>query len=145
MHRLRGFVQRSLEGQEQVRSSLTCGRERAQSRFPGHGRPPFPGAPMMSFSPRQARPALAVTVSTLALLAASVPAIAAHSAATSPAAVKSAAVKSAAVKWRPSAATATPVKHLVVIYQENVSFDHYFATYPHAANTAGEPVFRARP
>src|SRR3954454_6029311 len=124
MHRLRGFVQRSLEGQEQVRSSLTCGRERAQSRFPGHGRPPFPGAPMMSFSPRQARPALAVTVSPLALLAASVPAIAAHSAATSPAAVKSAAVKSAAVesasaRWRPSAATATPVKHLVVIYQEN--------------------------
>ncbi|HYU74337.1 MAG TPA: hypothetical protein VEL31_16835, partial [Ktedonobacteraceae bacterium] len=26
--------------------------------------------------------------------------------------------------------TATPVKHLVVIFQENVSFDHYFATYP---------------
>jgi phospholipase C len=28
------------------------------------------------------------------------------------------------------AATATPVKHLVVLFQENVSFDHYFATYP---------------
>jgi phospholipase C len=41
--------------------------------------------------------------------------------------------------------TATPIKHLVVIFQENVSFDHYFATYPVAANsTAGEPVFRAR-
>ncbi len=26
------------------------------------------------------------------------------------------------------AATATPIKHLVVIYQENVSFDHYFGT-----------------
>ena len=25
---------------------------------------------------------------------------------------------------------ATPIKHLVVIFQENVSFDHYFATYP---------------
>jgi phospholipase C len=25
-------------------------------------------------------------------------------------------------------ATATPIKHLVVIFQENVSFDHYFAT-----------------
>lgn len=24
--------------------------------------------------------------------------------------------------------TATPIKHLVVIFQENVSFDHYFAT-----------------
>jgi phospholipase C len=37
--------------------------------------------------------------------------------------------------------TATPIKHLVVIYDENVSFDHYFATYPHAANPAGEPPF----
>jgi phospholipase C len=26
----------------------------------------------------------------------------------------------------------TPIKHLVVIFQENVSFDHYFGTYPHA-------------
>lgn len=25
--------------------------------------------------------------------------------------------------------TATPIKHLVVIFQENVSFDHYFGTY----------------
>jgi phospholipase C len=33
--------------------------------------------------------------------------------------------------------TATPIKHLVVIYDENVSFDHYFATYPQAANTDG--------
>lgn len=39
--------------------------------------------------------------------------------------------------------TATPIKHLVVIYGENVSFDHYFATYPHAANPAGEPRFKA--
>lgn len=35
--------------------------------------------------------------------------------------------------------TATPIKHLVVIYQENVSFDHYFGTYPKAANTSGVP------
>jgi phospholipase C len=34
----------------------------------------------------------------------------------------------------------TPIKHLVVIFQENVSFDHYFGTYPYAANTSGEPV-----
>ena len=34
-------------------------------------------------------------------------------------------------------ATRTPIKHVVVIYQENVSFDHYFGTYPHAANTDG--------
>ncbi len=36
--------------------------------------------------------------------------------------------------------TATPIKHLVVIYQENVSFDHYFGTYPRAANTSGQPL-----
>ncbi|HEY1216943.1 MAG TPA: alkaline phosphatase family protein, partial [Bryobacteraceae bacterium] len=41
--------------------------------------------------------------------------------------------------------TATPIKHLVVIYGENVSFDHYFATYPHAANPRGEPAFNALP
>jgi phospholipase C len=41
--------------------------------------------------------------------------------------------------------TATPIKHLVVIFQENVSFDHYFGTYPHATNPSGEPQFRAAP
>ena len=35
--------------------------------------------------------------------------------------------------------TRTPIKHVVVIFQENVSFDHYFATYPIAANTDGSP------
>ncbi|MBV9670481.1 MAG: alkaline phosphatase family protein, partial [Acidobacteriales bacterium] len=35
------------------------------------------------------------------------------------------------------APTKTPIKHVVVIFQENVSFDHYFATYPKAANTDG--------
>ncbi len=40
--------------------------------------------------------------------------------------------------------TATPIKHLVVLFQENVSFDHYFGTYPQAANTDGSP-FHARP
>jgi phospholipase C len=40
-------------------------------------------------------------------------------------------------------ATATPIKHLVVIFNENVSFDHYFATYPKAANPPGEPAFTA--
>ena len=38
-------------------------------------------------------------------------------------------------------ATTTPIKHVVVIFQENVSFDHYFATYPHAANLKGETRF----
>ena len=39
--------------------------------------------------------------------------------------------------------TATPIKHLVVIFQENVSFDHYFGTYPVAQNNTGETPFKA--
>jgi phospholipase C len=39
------------------------------------------------------------------------------------------------------ASTATPIKHLVVLFQENVPFDHYFGTYPNAANPPGEPRF----
>ena len=42
------------------------------------------------------------------------------------------------------APTATPVKHVVVIFDENISFDHYFGTYPDAANTGGSP-FHAKP
>jgi phospholipase C len=41
--------------------------------------------------------------------------------------------------------TATPIKHLVVIFQENVSFDHYFGTYPFAQNNSGETPFKASP
>jgi phospholipase C len=37
--------------------------------------------------------------------------------------------------------TATPIKHLVVIFNENRSFDHYFGTYPNALNVEGEPRF----
>src|SRR5579859_3669235 len=33
--------------------------------------------------------------------------------------------------------TTTPIKHLVVIFQENISFDHYFGTYPNAQNNPG--------
>ena len=45
-----------------------------------------------------------------------------------------------------SPATTTPIQHVVVIFQENVSFDHYFATYPVAANNnASEPPFTASP
>jgi phospholipase C len=29
------------------------------------------------------------------------------------------------------------IKHVVVIFDENISFDHYFGTYPNAANTGG--------
>lgn len=38
--------------------------------------------------------------------------------------------------------TTTPIQHVVVIFQENVSFDHYFGTYPYATNPAGEPAFK---
>ena len=33
--------------------------------------------------------------------------------------------------------TETPIKHLVIIFNENRSFDHYFATYPNATNPTG--------
>ncbi len=37
--------------------------------------------------------------------------------------------------------TATPIKHVVVIFGENISFDHYWGTYPYATNPSGEPRF----
>ncbi|MGC1932403.1 MAG: alkaline phosphatase family protein [Candidatus Nitrosopolaris sp.] len=39
--------------------------------------------------------------------------------------------------------TTTTIKHIIVIFQENNSFDHYFGTYPNAANPTGEPAFNA--
>ena len=42
-------------------------------------------------------------------------------------------------------ATATPIQHVVVLFQENVSFDHYFGTYPNAQNNSGEQAFTAYP
>jgi phospholipase C len=43
-----------------------------------------------------------------------------------------------------SSDTSTPIKHVVVLFQENRSFDHYFGTYPTAMNLSGEPAFHAR-
>lgn len=40
--------------------------------------------------------------------------------------------------------TTTPIKHVIVIFQENVSFDHYFGTYPYAANPGSEAGFYAK-
>ncbi|MFM0206834.1 alkaline phosphatase family protein [Paraburkholderia sediminicola] len=48
-----------------------------------------------------------------------------------------------AVSAQDAVTTATPIKHVVVIFGENVSFDHYFATYPQASNPVGEPQFTA--
>jgi len=39
--------------------------------------------------------------------------------------------------------TRTPIKHVVVIFQENVSFDHYFGTYPTAAANKDGSVYFA--
>ena len=56
--------------------------------------------------------------------------------------VSAPAVSTAAGAPRPkvASATTTPIQHLVVIFQENVSFDHYFGTYPNATNTSGQPL-----
>ena len=43
------------------------------------------------------------------------------------------------------ASTTSPIKHLVIIFQENVSFDHYFATYPHATNGVNGSKFVGDP
>src|SRR5580693_7671640 len=43
----------------------------------------------------------------------------------------------------PTASASTPIQHLVVIFQENISFDHYFGTYPFALNPEGQPAFFA--
>src|SRR5690242_21692234 len=74
------------------------------------------------------RRTLAVTAAGALCLAGSVSAVAASAAPAHPAA----------------GTTATPIQHLVVIFQENVSFDHYFGTYPNATNADGQP-FTAKP
>ena len=47
--------------------------------------------------------------------------------------------------WDHDGWTRTPIKHVVILFSENISFDHYFATYPNAANPAGVPHFYGRP
>jgi phospholipase C len=41
--------------------------------------------------------------------------------------------------------TTTPIEHVVVIFGENESFDHYFGTYPKALNPPGQPRFVGLP
>ena len=60
------------------------------------------------------------------------------------AATAAAASTAAPAAFKGAHGTATPIKHVVVIFQENVSFDHYFGTYPSATNTSGQP-FTAKP
>ncbi|HEX6770524.1 MAG TPA: alkaline phosphatase family protein [Acidobacteriaceae bacterium] len=45
----------------------------------------------------------------------------------------------AAVQAEHDSSTATPIQHVVVIFGENISFDHYFGTYPYARNSGCEP------
>ena len=59
-------------------------------------------------------------------------------------ATASASAQGGQVSAEPEAAT-TSIRHVVVIFQENVSFDHYFGTYPIAANPPGQPQFNALP
>ena len=40
--------------------------------------------------------------------------------------------------------TRTPIHHVIILFQENVSFDHYFGTYPNAQNNPGETPFHAQ-
>ena len=51
---------------------------------------------------------------------------------------------SPASSWTIEPPTTTPIKHLVVLFDENESFDHYFGTYPYATNKDGTP-FHAAP
>ena len=55
------------------------------------------------------------------------------------------AVNPVATPAQTGSGSTTPIRHLVVIFQENISFDHYFGTYPNAANLQGEPRFIALP
>jgi phospholipase C len=48
-----------------------------------------------------------------------------------------------AAQTNSSSGTTTPIQHVVVIFGENISFDHYFGTYPRALNPVGEPPFVA--
>jgi phospholipase C len=80
-----------------------------------------------------------ILLSTAALLA-----VAATVTSTASMAGKSSASASApAVSGPDSLTTKTPIKHLVVVFNENRAFDHYFATYPKAQNVEGEPAFQA--
>src|SRR5881397_38065 len=49
----------------------------------------------------------------------------------------------ASAQDKDGSSTKTPIKQVVVIFQENVSFDHYFLTYPHAKeNNDGSKYFK---
>ncbi len=60
-------------------------------------------------------------------------------------AATAAAITLASAKPAARRAPITPIEHVVVIFDENETFDHYFATYPDAENQPGEVPFAAGP
>lgn len=82
--------------------------------------------------------ASAVSVAVTGVLA-----VACTSAAENNTAENNTAKNNGAVPAPSSGSPRTPIEHVVVIYGENVSFDHYFGTYPKAANTDGTPFHAA--
>lgn len=57
------------------------------------------------------------------------------------ASVKAASSAASSAATSATSPTSTAIKNLVIIFQENVSFDHYFVTYPNATNPPREPKF----
>jgi phospholipase C len=68
----------------------------------------------------------------------------ATSSGTAPAAATAARAPAVALIRSDKAQTKTPIKHVVVIFDENISYDHYFGTYPEATNKGGGPTFTAK-
>jgi len=83
---------------------------------------------------RPPRGRLAAALAAIALTAATIPAL-----------LTTANASTAIRAAHGDAGTTTPIKHVVVVFQENIPFDHYFGTYPHALNLPGEPPFTPLP
>jgi phospholipase C len=106
-------------------------------------------SPLAKVRSRRLRPYLAVAAA-VALGAGAAAGATAASASTTPAKVSFAGYKTpgtvSRALYKDDDRTATPIKHVVVIFDENESFDHYFGTYPYAANPAGDgTAFYAKP
>jgi phospholipase C len=93
---------------------------------------------------RHRRARLYVTVGAVAAVGAAVSFSAVSLAAAQTAGSVAVPATAPASQYRVVAPTSTPIKHVVVLFDENESFDHYFGTYPNAANTGGSP-FHAKP
>ncbi|HEY2522359.1 MAG TPA: alkaline phosphatase family protein [Streptosporangiaceae bacterium] len=92
---------------------------------------------------RKLRPVITVAAATVLGASAAVGATVA-SASTGHSDAASTPAKASASAYKIVAPASSPIKHVVVLFDENVSFDHYFGTYPNAANTDGTK-FSAKP